>query len=123
MMSTRSCKTAGFTLLEVMVAVAILAIALVAILKSSAQSLDVLGASQRGTTATLLAASKLAEVEAAGVEQWNDYQGDFGDEYADFSWEIDTEPISVEGLYRVVVTVKSREEATVVELEEVVPGS
>jgi len=122
-MSTRSCKTAGFTLLEVMVAVAILAIALVAILKSSAQSLDVLGASQRGTTATLLAASKLAEVEAAGVEQWNDYQGDFGDEYADFSWEIDTEPISVEGLYRVVVTVKSREEATVVELEEVVPGS
>ena len=100
------CFYAGFTLLEVLVAVAILAIAMVAILKANVQSLDKLTRSRETTTASLLAASKLAEVEAAGVANWNELRGDFAEDYPDYTWEVETSSTEVEGLVRVVVTVQ-----------------
>jgi len=96
----------GFTLLEVLVAVAILAIAMVAILKANVQSLDTLTKSRETSTASLLAASKLAEIEAAGVVNWNDLRGDFGEDYPDYIWEVETSSTEVEGLVRVVVVVQ-----------------
>lgn len=53
----------GFTLLEVMVAVAILAASLAAIFASEAQSMKVGMRARRTTTATLLARCKLGEIE------------------------------------------------------------
>ena len=102
----------GFTLLEVMVAVAILAIALVVILKANLQSLEVLTDTREAATVSLLAASKLAEVEAIGLERWNQIQGDFGEEYPDITWEVDIAPTEVEGLSRVTVIVRVREEGS-----------
>ena len=99
----------GFTLLEVMVAVAILAIALVAILKANVQSLDTLAATREGTTASLLAASKMAEVEAVGAADWSDFQGDFGEDYPSFNWKVETAPTEVERLIRVEVIVQRKE--------------
>ena len=83
-------RAQGFTLLEVLVAVAILAIAMVAILKANVQSLDTLTRSRETSMASLLAASKLAEVEAAGVANWSELQGDFAEYYSDYSWEVET---------------------------------
>jgi general secretion pathway protein I len=54
---------AGFTLLEVMVAVAILAIALTAILSSEVGALRVGNRARRTNVATLLARCKMAEIE------------------------------------------------------------
>lgn len=102
----RRSKATGFTLLEVLVAVAILAIAMVAILKANVQNLDALTESRETSTASLLAASKLAEVEAAGAANWNEFQGDFGEDYPDYTWEVETTSTKVEGLMRVVVTVQ-----------------
>jgi len=99
----------GFTLLEVMVAVAILAIALVAILKANVQSLDTLIETRERTTVSMLAASKMAEVEAVGAANWSEFQGDFGEDYPDFTWRVETAPTEVERLVRVTVIVQARE--------------
>jgi general secretion pathway protein I len=99
---------AGFTLLEVLVAVAILAIAMVAILKANVQNLDALTTSRETTTASLLAAGKLAEIEAAGVANWGESQGDFGEDYPDYSWQMETSSTEVEGLERIAVIVQRR---------------
>ncbi|MGB6381432.1 MAG: type II secretion system minor pseudopilin GspI, partial [Syntrophobacteria bacterium] len=97
---------AGFTLIEVLVAVAILAIAMVAILKANVQNLDALTKSRETTTASLLAASKLAEIEAAGVANWGESQGDFGEDYPEFTWQVETTSTEVEGLERIAVIVQ-----------------
>jgi len=99
----------GFSLLEVMVAVAILAIALVAILKANVQSLDTLIETRERTTVSMLAASKMAEVEAVGAANWSEFQGDFGEDYPDFTWRVETAPTEVERLVRVAVIVQARE--------------
>jgi len=105
-------RALGFTLLEVLVAVAILAIAMVAILKANVQSLDTLTRSRETSTASLLAASKLAEVEAAGVANWSELQGDFAEDYPDYTWEVETSSTEVEGLVRVAVIVQREGSAT-----------
>jgi len=105
-------RALGFTLLEVLVAVAILAIAMVAILKANVQSLDTLTRSRETSTASLLAAGKLAEVEAAGVAKWSELRGDFGEDYPDYTWEVETSSTQVEGLVRVTVIVQRGEGAT-----------
>jgi len=105
-------RTLGFTLLEVLVAVAILAIAMVAILKANVQSLDTLTRSRETSTASLLAAGKLAEVEAAGVAKWSELRGDFGEDYPDYTWEVETSSTQVEGLVQVTVIVQRGEGAT-----------
>jgi len=99
----------GFTLLEVLVAVAILAIAMVAILKANVQNLDALTKSREMTTASLLAASKLAEIEAAGAANWSESQGDFGDDYPEFTWQVETASTAVDGLERITVIVQRSE--------------
>ena len=55
----------GFTLLEVMIAMAILAIALVAVYQSQSQSISMAGDSRFLTTASLLAQARMAEIDAA----------------------------------------------------------
>jgi len=105
-------RVLGFTLLEVLVAVAILAIAMAAILKANVQSLDTLTRSRETSTASLLAAGKLAEVEAAGVAKWSELRGDFGEDYPDYTWEVETSSTQVEGLVRVTVIVQRGEGAT-----------
>ena len=99
-------RASGFTLLEVLVAVAILAIAMVAILKANVQSLDMLTRSRETSTASLLAASKLAEIEAAGVAKWSELRGDFAEDYPGYTWEVETSSTEVEGLVRVAVIVQ-----------------
>jgi general secretion pathway protein I len=99
----------GFTLLEVMVAVAILAIALVGILKANVQSLESLAESREMTTASLLAANKLAEVEAVGAAHWTEFQGDFGENYPGFVWRLESETTAVPGLVRFAITVERRD--------------
>lgn len=78
----------GFTLLEVMVAMAIIAIALTAVLGSQSQSVSLASEAKFYTTAPLLAQSKLAELEAVEPEDLSDGSGDFGDDFPGYSWEM-----------------------------------
>ena len=63
-------ENSGFTLLEVMIAMAIIAIALVAVFGSQSQSLSLANEAKFSTTAALLAQSKMAEIETLNPRIW-----------------------------------------------------
>ena len=83
---------AGFTLLEVVIAVAILGVSLTVLLQSQAASLDNAGRSRDLTVATLLARGKMIDIEKHLFHdgfQMNteDEEGDFTDEgHPDYKW-------------------------------------
>ncbi len=81
-------KYSGFTLLEVMIAVAIIAIALTTLLGSQSQSVSMANEAKFNTMAALLAQSKMAEVELAGFENLESDQGDFGENFSGYHWQI-----------------------------------
>ncbi len=98
-------SSSGFTLLEVMLAMAILAIALVAVFQSQSQSISMVGQARFATTASLLAQSKMAEVETMDPGEINADSGDFGDDFPDYSWKIDVTETQVENVKKIEVTV------------------
>ena len=78
----------GFTLLEVMVSMAIITIALTAVLGSQSQSVSFATEAKFSTTAALLAQGKMAELEAQNPEELTSDSGDFGEDFPDYSWEV-----------------------------------
>ena len=78
----------GFTLLEVMVALSIIAIVLVSVLKRQAQTISMNLAARFYATAPLLAQVKIAEVEIANPGEQTDDSGNFGDEFPGYRWNV-----------------------------------
>jgi general secretion pathway protein I len=82
----------GFTLLEIMVALAILAIAMISLLSLANRSIAVHARLQHLTQATLLAQQKMSVSELAaqtsGVSQLSDSTGVFAEPYSDYHWRI-----------------------------------
>lgn len=85
------CHRAGFTLLEVMIAVALIAIALVTLIGAQAQSVSIATSSRFDTMAALLAQWKLTEILQQDFEQLNDSTGTFGEQHPHFSWKLEVE--------------------------------
>lgn len=96
-MSRRNFKTSGFTLLEVMVAMAIIAIALVAVLGSQSQSLSLASETKFTTTAAFLAQSKMAEIETGNPHELASDQGDFGEDFPGYQWEVKVSSVAFAG--------------------------
>ena len=71
-----------------MVAVAILAIALVTLIGSQSQSVSLAGLTRFDTTASLLAAGKMTELQLAGFDDLTDGEGDFGEQFAGYRWKV-----------------------------------
>ncbi|MCD6138391.1 MAG: prepilin-type N-terminal cleavage/methylation domain-containing protein [Deltaproteobacteria bacterium] len=88
MISVRFQKSPGFTLLEVMVAMAIIAIALTAVLGSQSQSVSLATEAKFSTTAVLLAQHKLAEIEAEKIGDLTSGSGDFGEDFPGYRWNL-----------------------------------
>lgn len=81
----------GFTLLEVMIALAILSTAMIALLSLGNRSISVRAEVQRVTHATLLAEQKMTEVETyyqVGRGNEIEEEGDFEPPFDLFRWEI-----------------------------------
>jgi general secretion pathway protein I len=91
-----------------MLAVAILAIALVAVFYSQSQSVSMANKARFATTAALLAQSRIAEIEAMASEDVSFGSGDFGDDFPDYSWQVDVAETQIEYLEKVEVTVINR---------------
>ena len=91
-------RARGFTLLEVMIAMAIIAIALVAVLGSQSQSLDLASEAKFKTTAALLAQGKMAEIETASMENLSSDSGDFGEDFPNYHWEYTVGDLSLAGV-------------------------
>ena len=96
----------GFTLLEIMVAVSIIAIVLVSVYKMQAQTISMNHAARFDATAPLLARQKLAEVEIENPGEQTDDSGDFGDEFPGYRWNVVIEDIDSELLENIAENLK-----------------
>jgi general secretion pathway protein I len=83
----------GVTLLEVMVALGIVAIVLVAIYRLQIQAITMERISQFHTQAPLLAQKLVAEIELQTANLPATENGDFGDDYPGYTWKIETEDV------------------------------
>ena len=119
--SERRSRAAGFTLLEVMIALAIAGIALIALLSLSNRSIAVNERLQRITQATLLAQDKMGETEAAfesGTLREEEEEGGFDPPFEAYRWRIAYEPTPIPTIRMVTVRVlwgdeKKNEEVTI----------
>ena len=82
-------RCAGFTLLEVMIAVALIAIALVTLIGAQAQTIAIATGSRFDAMASMLAQWKLTEIQLQDVGQVNSGTGNFGEQYPHFSWKLE----------------------------------
>jgi prepilin-type N-terminal cleavage/methylation domain-containing protein len=88
---SRRKRPAGFTLLEVMVALGIMAIVLAGVYRLQAQTLGMSLESRFYTQAPLLARSALTRYEEAARREQRPLatdQGDFGREFPGYAWKI-----------------------------------
>ena len=89
-------RNKGFTLLEVLIAVAIIAIALTTLLGSQSQSVSFANSAKFETMAALLAQSKISEIVIQEADSLSSDSGDFGDDYPGYAWDITVSNISLE---------------------------
>lgn len=105
MKAKRTTAQGGFTLLEIMVALAIVGIALVVMLGLAQRSILVNNRLQQMTRATLLAKQKMAEIENGinvGIDQ---NQGIFPDPNQAYSWRSTYSPTPITGISQVDLSV------------------
>lgn len=99
----------GFTLLEIMVALAIIGIALVSLLALGNRSIGVNDRLQHLTRATLLAQQKMAESEnlarSGGIAGLNEEQGDFAEPFTAYRWQVRFSETPLPAVRMVTVTV------------------
>jgi type II secretion system protein I len=105
---TRQKKMAGFTLLEVMVAMAVLAIALVGVYQLQSQSISLATESRFKTSAALLAQSKMADVENVALLSNHTEEGDFGADYPQYSWRLEITATELPQFKKIDVTVVNK---------------
>jgi general secretion pathway protein I len=87
-------KKNGFTLLEVMVALSIVASVMVPLLVSQSEGISIQDETKFRTTAALLAQKKISEIEVKGKDDLIADYGDFGDDFPDYFWEIKIQDLS-----------------------------
>ena len=75
----------GFTLLEVMIAVSIIALVFVSLFRMQSSTIRLAGAGSFNTLAPALAGQVLLAIEQ-DLADWNQTSGDFGDQYPGFRW-------------------------------------
>jgi len=95
--SLKQKKEHGFTLLEVMVALSIIAIVLVSLLISQSHSVTLQDETKFNTTAAMLAQKKISEIESKKEDDLTSGSGDFGDDFPNYFWEINVQDVSLAG--------------------------
>jgi general secretion pathway protein I len=78
----------GFTLIEIMAAISIIAIVLVSVYKLHAQTVAMTSEVRFYATAPMLAQKKMAEIESKSRQDISDESGDFGDQFLNYSFNI-----------------------------------
>jgi general secretion pathway protein I len=92
----RKQSTTGFTLLEVMVAMAVLSIVLVSVYRMHSQTLTMNTAARFYTQAPLLAQKKMAEVTTTSSGIFASDSGDFGEDFPGYSWQVSANDVPTE---------------------------
>ena len=97
-------RDGGFMLLEVILAVTLLAISMVAIIGSLGQCLAAARSVQSYSTSEILLANKSFEFRTERPTDLLDQEGEF-DDYPGFSWSRKLESTDSEGLWKQTITV------------------
>lgn len=95
-------SSTGFTLLEIMVAISIIAIVLVSVYRMHAQTISMNFISRFQTTAPMLAKKILTEFETKPVDDLADDSGDFGKEFSGYKWQVSVKEVESEALGEIV---------------------
>ena len=98
-------KYKGFSLLEILVAVAIISAGLIFMIKGFGNNLRLSGIGEDYTTAVLLAKQKMAEIELTGNFTGIKKEGIFEPPFQRFSWKISFYPVKTKGFIIVKVRV------------------
>ena len=101
----------GFTLIEIVVALAILSLALPALLRSFTEAAKGQALAENRTTALYLLKFRMAAIEADGYPDIGEENGEFGED-SRFRWQSDVQDVEleeIEGLRLVTVTVTWQE--------------
>lgn len=103
----------GFTLLEVMIALAIVGIALVTLIGLETRTIQLAERQQRVTQSTLLAQEKMTEIEigSQSLSGTGGREGMFESPFELYRWTVDLEPTPLPGIEMVTVTVAWGEES------------
>ncbi|MBI5118602.1 type II secretion system minor pseudopilin GspI [Candidatus Poribacteria bacterium] len=104
-MMTRHSNT-GFTLLEVMVALSIVAVALVTLLGTHMMSLDLARKNKEQTLTALLARQKMEEALTTSFDTLAEDSGDFAPAHPEYKWELEVEKAETENLKKVKIIIK-----------------
>lgn len=96
----------GFSLIEVMCAILIMGLALVALTHGLTTALGSTKDSEVETTVVSLAAGQIETLRAGAVLSDGTTEGDFGDNFPKYSWEQTIAPGEVDGLHQVDVVVR-----------------
>ena len=96
----------GFTLLEIMVALAIVATALVTLLGSHLTSLNMAQKHKEQSQIAMLGRMKMEEVATIPYDSLVGDSGDFAPEHPEVGWEIEVEDAEIENLKEVKVIIK-----------------
>jgi general secretion pathway protein I len=104
-MMTRTTPRHGFTLLEVMLALAILATALLALLTLRNRDVALQAHARHLIAATALAKHKLEELSVVADARDTSRPGDVGERYPGYRWEWTIEPTTLIGWLEVRVEV------------------
>jgi general secretion pathway protein I len=99
----------GFTFIEVLMAVSILAVLLVGVHKLQSQLVDVNMAARFLTQAPLLAQNRLAELERNHFKDVEKNSGDFGPAFPGYSWSLVIETIDSDILKKAASPMKKIE--------------
>jgi prepilin-type N-terminal cleavage/methylation domain-containing protein len=117
-MSSSKSALAGFSLIEVMVAILVLGIALVGLTQGISTALGSSKESELQTTAALFAAGQIETLRAAGGIVNEETDGDCGMGLELYRWRQSVTATQTEGLHEVTVTIEStRDGKTIYELK------
>jgi general secretion pathway protein I len=86
----------GFTLLEVMVSIAIIAIVLVSVMRLQGQTVGMNESFRFYTQASLLADARMNEVLADSDTAGGPSSGDFDEAFAGYAWEVERETVFID---------------------------
>jgi general secretion pathway protein I len=96
----------GFTLLEIMAALAIVATALVALLGTHLTSLNLAYQQKEQTLAAMLAQQKMGEFRTIPFDELASDSGDFAPDHPEIKWETEVSEADIDNLKEVKVIIK-----------------
>jgi prepilin-type N-terminal cleavage/methylation domain-containing protein len=99
-------KNHGFTLLEIVICLGLIALVLVAVFHLQAQNLDLQSEAQFMTTATCLLQERVSQIQSQEKIDEGTSTGDFGEDYPDYTYKQEVSEVpDTETLYKVRVAV------------------